>query len=48
MHVIYAVQQNGDLLWCRHEGWGDGSDNWTAAGGNKVGNGWKVSQIIAA
>jgi hypothetical protein len=45
--VIYAVQENGDLLWYRHDDWDDGGGNWTAVDGKPVGNGWKVRQIFA-
>jgi hypothetical protein len=45
--VIYAIQQNGDLLWCGHDGWGDGSVRWTSGDGSKIGGGWSVSQIFA-
>ena len=39
--VIYAISRsNGDLLWHRHDGWRDGSSNWAANSGNRVGNGW--------
>lgn len=39
--VIYAARElNGDLLWHRHDGWRDGSSNWAANSGDKVGDGW--------
>ena len=38
--VIYAVRDNGDLLWYRHDGWGDGSFAWAAGSGTKVDKGW--------
>jgi len=38
--VIYAVQDNGDLVWYRHDGHNDGSFRWAAAAAKKVGSGW--------
>jgi hypothetical protein len=38
--VIYAIADNGDLLWFRHEGWDDGSFKWTNNKARKVGTGW--------
>jgi tachylectin len=38
--VIYAIADNGDLLWFRHDGRGDGSFKWAASQGKKVGIGW--------
>ena len=31
---------NGDLLWYRHDGRGDGTFRWAPNSGAKVGNGW--------
>jgi hypothetical protein len=42
--VIYAVAQNGDLLWYRYNGHGEsdrsGSTGWSPNSGNPIGNGW--------
>ena len=42
--VVYAVAQNGDLLWYRYDGHGEsdrtGSLGWRANSGNPIGNGW--------
>jgi hypothetical protein len=43
--VIYAVMDNGDLMWYRHDGRSDGSFRWT--GPKKVGNGWDFKQIFS-
>jgi hypothetical protein len=44
--VIYAVADNGDLLWYRHDGRGDGSSAW-AGEGRKVGSGWNFKQVFS-
>jgi hypothetical protein len=44
--VIYAIQQNGDLLWYRHDGWATGAVTWTSGGGTKVGNGWAATHVF--
>jgi hypothetical protein len=39
--IIYAVRANGELLWYRHDGAGDGSKTWANDGSlNPVGSGW--------
>ncbi|HSJ68262.1 MAG TPA: tachylectin-related carbohydrate-binding protein [Anditalea sp.] len=38
---IYSVNNNGDLLWYRHEVLHDGSFHWPSKEGKKVGSGWK-------
>jgi hypothetical protein len=35
--IIYAIKPNGDMDWYRHDGRGDGTDNWT--GPSLVGGG---------
>lgn len=45
--VIYAVADNGDLLWYRHTGRDDGSFEWAANEGKKVGHGWNAKQVFA-
>ncbi|MGI8595478.1 MAG: hypothetical protein ACR2ML_14145 [Solirubrobacteraceae bacterium] len=44
--VIYAVQNNGDLLWFRHEGRADGTFRWASNEGKKVGHGWNSRQAL--
>jgi hypothetical protein len=36
--AIYSIQNDGNLLWYRHDGRADGTFTWT--GPNKVGVGW--------
>ncbi len=44
---IYAVKENGDLLWFKHTGFQYGSYDWAnRAAGNPVGNGWAESLNI--
>jgi hypothetical protein len=43
--VVYAILDNGDLMWYRHDGRGDGTGRWT--GPKKVGNGWDVKQVFS-
>jgi hypothetical protein len=45
--VIYAVMANGDLLWNRHDGRGDGSFTWAAPQGKKVGTGWMFNDVFS-
>jgi len=45
--VIYGVTTNGDLMWYRHDGRGDGSFRWTAPQGKKVGIGWNVQHVFS-
>ncbi len=45
--VIYAIMDNGDLLWYRHDGRGDGSFTWASNEGKKVGNGWNAKQVFS-
>jgi len=45
--IIYAIVNEGDLVWFRHDGWDDGSARWQgdltyADQGKKVGTGWDV------
>lgn len=46
--VIYAVAQNGDLLWYQHTGRKDGSFLWRDNSGHNVGAGWKTKHVFAA
>jgi hypothetical protein len=41
--VMYAVMDDGDLLWFRHLGWSDGTDAWVPGPGRLVGSGWRVT-----
>ena len=43
--VIYAVANNDDLLWYRHDGHSDGSHRW--ADPKQVGNGWGFKQLFS-
>jgi hypothetical protein len=45
--IIYALKDNGDLLWYRHDGRGDGSFVWASDSGRRVGNGWDVKQVFS-
>ncbi|MFI2089046.1 tachylectin-related carbohydrate-binding protein, partial [Streptomyces rishiriensis] len=45
--VIYAVTPAGDLQWYHHDGWVDGTNQWTAGdGGNNVGSGWNMYATV--
>jgi hypothetical protein len=35
--IIYAIQDNGDLLWYRHDGRNDATFRWASNEGKKVG-----------
>jgi Tachylectin len=43
--VIYALADNGDLLWFRHEGFADGKNNWS--GPSVIARDWRYDAIIA-
>ncbi len=45
--VIYAINQNDDLLWYRHDGRADGSFNWLDNNARKVGVGWNVKHVFS-
>ncbi len=45
--IIYAITQNNDLMWYRHEGRNDGTFRWTFDEGKKVGNGWNVKHVFS-
>lgn len=45
--VIYALADNGDLLWYRHDGRADGSFNWATGSGNVVGTSWNFKQVFS-
>ena len=44
--IIYAIANNNDLLWYRHDGNTDGSATWAADAGRKVGGGWAVTHVF--
>jgi Tachylectin len=44
--IIYAIMDDGDLLWFRHDGWWDGSDKWAFDQGKLVGSGWQVKEVF--
>jgi hypothetical protein len=46
--VIYAIAENGDLLWFRHDGRGDGSFRWTDDKGRKVGVEWNFKYLFSS
>lgn len=57
--VIYAIEESsldpvtgqilgGDLLWYRHDGYVDGTFDWSAAAGKKVGNKWHKFPTVFA
>lgn len=45
--IIYAVTDNNDLMWYRHDGRTDGTFKWAFNEGKKVGNGWSVKHIFS-
>jgi hypothetical protein len=45
--IIYALMDNGDLMWFRHTGREDGSFSWVSSEGKKVGNGWNARQVFS-
>ena len=45
--VIYAVDQNNNLLWYRHDGREDGTPNWAGPEGKNVGTGWTFTHVFS-
>jgi Tachylectin len=45
--VIYAVMDNDELMWFRHEGRNDGTFSWAFDAGKKVGEGWNVKHVFS-
>jgi hypothetical protein len=43
---IYAIRQNGDMLFYKHAGADDGSANWPIQA-QQIGNGWDFRQVFA-
>jgi hypothetical protein len=44
--VIYAVKDDGDLMWNKHLGRDDGTFKWATDSGKRVGTGWNVKQVF--
>ena len=44
---IYAIRQNGDMLFYKHAGTSDGSPNWPIQA-KQVGNGWNFRQVFVS
>ena len=44
---IYAIRQNGDMLFYKHAGTSDGSPNWPIQA-KQIGNGWNFRQIFVS
>jgi len=44
--AIYAIKENGDMLFYKYAGAADGSPNW-AIQAKKIGNGWNFKQVFA-
>ncbi len=43
--IIYAVNQDGKLLWYKHRGYRDGTMSW--AGPKEIGRGWgNFTQLV--
>ena len=47
--IIYAIMENGDLFWFRHDGWDDGSERWqgVTSGNDDIpyGTGFKGTRV---
>ena len=43
---IYAIRQNGDMLFYKHAGYQDGSPDWPIQA-RKIGTGWNFRQVFA-
>ncbi|MEO8611657.1 MAG: tachylectin-related carbohydrate-binding protein [Chloroflexota bacterium] len=44
--IIYAIMDDGDLMWFKHYGWWDGSSKWSSPSGKIVGVGWQVKEAF--
>ena len=44
---IYAIRTNGEMLFYKHAGVNDGSDNW-AIQAKQIGHGWDFRQVFAS
>jgi Tachylectin len=38
--VLYAITNDGKMLWFRHLGWADGANKWAPGSGKQIGKGW--------
>jgi hypothetical protein len=45
--LIYAITQNNELWWYRHDGRDDGSWSWTDDNPRTIGTGWDFKQIFS-
>ena len=45
--VLYAIADNGDLLWYHHDGQNDGSFRWAHSHGRRVGVGWDFKTVFS-
>jgi len=43
---IYAIKDNGDMLFYKHTGTATGSPDWSIQA-KKIGNGWNFKQVLA-
>ena len=43
---LYAINNNGDLLFFKHTGAASGTNNWGVTN-KKIGNGWNFKQVFA-
>ena len=44
---VYAIRQNGDMLFYRHAGYRDGTARWSIQA-KQIGNGWDFRQLLAS
>ena len=42
---MYAIRENGDMLFYRHRGYRDGTPDWPIQA-EKIGNGWDFRQVL--
>lgn len=45
--IFYAIDNQHDLYWFKHEGWEQGTPRWRFAGGQKAGSGWNCRHAFA-
>lgn len=45
MSEIYAIRNDGKLIWYRHLGQGNGSPSWE--GPKEIGSGWQGLEVIS-
>jgi hypothetical protein len=46
--VIYGIQNDGNLLWYKHNGWVNGTNSWAIGSGKSVGNSWHNFKSVFA